>query len=864
MQNRVEGKVSGVTLSVLVTAAVLSLIHASWAATVAFQDGVNDYAGTTDTWIGSALPDTVNAASALVEWDGEDAGGQNYGLIRFDGIIESGAGQIPVGAMINSATLSYQVTNAGNSATVNVVLVDGITPEATWNNFGGDAGVQADEYGALVGTASGAAGMQSLDVTASVASWAVNPSLNKGWIFRPTGGTDGVEFISSNSSTVASRPKLSVTYTLLTAVDLTPDSINTVVGKANIPVTVSIPPAANSSNAVTVLVSTSDAAVVVPVGASGNTVVLMFAAGGSNQQTVALDIGQAGNATITTTNDAGLDNDSMQVVVAPGAVSTAPVFVNAGTGTTVPVKVSVTAGSNETRAVSVTLSTADAAVAVPAGATGGARTITFAAGGSSSQFVDVQCVQAGDTTVALSSDSGLSGATLPVHVFEGFNFTVTADPRTQVGRWAATLAAMQEKISSQGVFHMSPGDIDPPQPLRDAIDSCFGPAAVWYPGPGNHEVETASDMTWIRAEYQTDNGQRTALKYFTNQDGPAGTVETTFSWDYGNAHFISLNEYWNGGTAAGSDVGTDGNIVPALYDWLAADLAANTKPVVIVFGHEPAFPFNRHIGDSLDKYPDRRDAFWSLLQSYGVHAYFCGHTHFYSKYQSTPGGTWQIDVGNAGNDGGDGLTFANVIVTSTQVTYEIWRDKTGSWVKAETWSVPVGHRLIVNPESISRTVRLGSGLPNDTFTVGATGSGPIEYTVAVDGAPAWLSVHPASGVFSGTANGHEAVYSTSALAAGEYTAAIRITSPDVINSPRTIAVSVLVRPARADFDADNDVDQTDFGQLQSCLTGSPVSQTPPECMTANLNGDGVIDQGDISVFLTCFAGPDQPIPAACP
>src|SRR5690606_95584 len=112
---------------------------------------------------------------------------------------------------ITSATLLYEVVNTGNAASVHEVLVDWQPPNpTTYNNFGGDAGVQEDEYGVLVGSASGAAGMQSLDVTSSIVAWKANPGANRGWIFRPTGGTDGVEFSSSNHGTSSVRPKLVV------------------------------------------------------------------------------------------------------------------------------------------------------------------------------------------------------------------------------------------------------------------------------------------------------------------------------------------------------------------------------------------------------------------------------------------------------------------------------------------------------------------------------------------------------------------------------------------------------------------------------------------------------------------------------
>lgn len=286
---------------------------------------------------------------------------------------------------------------------------------------------------------------------------------------------------------------------------------------------------------------------------------------------------------------------------------------------------------------------------------------------------------------------------------ESFRLTATADQRGYVSAFDAVLLQMQAKVGGIGAFHVSPGDIDPPNYSRIRIDARFGTHSVWYPGIGNHEAETAEDMTWLRTEYNSGNGGRVPLKVYTNQDGPTGTVETNYSWDYGNVHFIMLNQYWDGGTVAGSDVAADGDVVPALRNWLAANLAATAKPVIIVFGHEPAYPFNQFVGDSLDKYPANRDAFWNLLESDPrVKAYICGHTNYYSKYQKPGGRVWQIDLGNAGNDNGDGKTFLDVVIDPNEVRFDIWRDGgTGTFARTDTWSVPATEPVPVDVASPS-------------------------------------------------------------------------------------------------------------------------------------------------------------------
>ena len=73
--------------------------------------------------------------------------------------------------------------------------------------------------------------------------------------------------------------------------------------------------------------------------------------------------------------------------------------------------------------------------------------------------------------------------------------------------YGALLAQMKEKLGGQGVFQASPGGIfNSPAKLRSRIDSKFGAEAIWYPGAGNHEKETAADMARLRAEYATGHG----------------------------------------------------------------------------------------------------------------------------------------------------------------------------------------------------------------------------------------------------------------------------------------------------------------------------------------------------------------------
>jgi len=261
-----------------------------------------------------------------------------------------------------------------------------------------------------------------------------------------------------------------------------------------------------------------------------------------------------------------------------------------------------------------------------------------------------------------------------------FTFVVSADMRKYSGSgWYDTQQYFRGACKAiaalgGGAFMVSPGDIDPPGDVEWTIKQYIGQDYLWYPLVGNHEAETAADMAWLRA-YDYDPNGDTPPNVINS--GPPGCEETTYSFDYGNSHFVALNEYCDGI----SDTGTDGDVVDALYSWLVDDLNATDKRHIFVFGHEPAYPQPdadsgrlRHLGDSLDGHPANRDLFWNLLKDKGVVAYICGHTHSYSAVAVD--GVWQLDVGHARGLGDTGAqsTFVIIRVDGDVVTFEAYRD----------------------------------------------------------------------------------------------------------------------------------------------------------------------------------------------
>lgn len=224
-------------------------------------------------------------------------------------------------------------------------------------------------------------------------------------------------------------------------------------------------------------------------------------------------------------------------------------------------------------------------------------------------------------------------------------FSACADMRQFTGKNPAWFRGLCEALREGGAgkLMITPGDADPPDRTWRTIQTFIGPDYLWYPAVGNHDAQQKQVMAWYRRYNHAGNTLPGIVNY-----GPLNCYETTYSFNQGPAHFVILNEYFDGK----SDTGTNGTISEALYNWLIADLKQNKKPYVFVIGHEPAFPqpdtdngYERNQHASLNRNPKARDRFWKALQDFQVTAYICGHTHSYSAKLIQ--NVWQIDVGHA-------------------------------------------------------------------------------------------------------------------------------------------------------------------------------------------------------------------------
>ena len=111
-------------------------------------------------------------------------------------------------------------------------------------------------------------------------------------------------------------------------------------------------------------------------------------------------------------------------------------------------------------------------------------------------------------------------------------------------------------------------------------------------------------------------------------NGPAGEKNLTYSLTHKNAFIVAVDQY----------VDEEQHIN---QEWLDKQFAANTKPHVFVFGHEPAFEALHE--DCIGAEPHVRDRFWASIEKAGGRTYFCGHDHFYDHARAD-------DDGDPGND----------------------------------------------------------------------------------------------------------------------------------------------------------------------------------------------------------------------
>ncbi len=178
-----------------------------------FQQGVNNYIVTVDTYLSEANAGTSYGTSAEVQVDVWD-GATDYttqGLIRFDDIFGSGGTQIPDNVYTSSASMTVNVSDGAANITMHEMLT-GWSGTSTWDSVSGGISTNDIEASSTAASrlsnpaSSGSVTFHSLED--SIQAWMDGSLANNGWAIV-SDSDNGWDMDSSESS---NQPLLTVNY----------------------------------------------------------------------------------------------------------------------------------------------------------------------------------------------------------------------------------------------------------------------------------------------------------------------------------------------------------------------------------------------------------------------------------------------------------------------------------------------------------------------------------------------------------------------------------------------------------------------------------------------------------------------------
>lgn len=196
----------------------------------AFQDGINGYGGTRDTWVNEDDPDRSYGQDDTETSDDDTANSifsdyRGQGLVRFDGIFSEtpSEGTIPPGATIFSAIITIDIADDVDTPffdpffRVHPVLVPW-EEDSTWNSLDDGLSVGTDLGSAIAefsgDNADNGDTMRRIDVTGLVQAWS-DGQPNYGVAILPEiidGNDDGIRIWTREFANPLLRPRLEITY----------------------------------------------------------------------------------------------------------------------------------------------------------------------------------------------------------------------------------------------------------------------------------------------------------------------------------------------------------------------------------------------------------------------------------------------------------------------------------------------------------------------------------------------------------------------------------------------------------------------------------------------------------------------------
>lgn len=207
---------------------------------------------------------------------------------------------------------------------------------------------------------------------------------------------------------------------------------------------------------------------------------------------------------------------------------------------------------------------------------------------------------------------------------------------------------------------------------------------------------------------------------------------------------------------------------------------------------------------------------------------------------------WQKDQANIANGGHYSGTTTPVLTVSSANSSDAASYRC---VVSNPWGSTLSNGATLTVRAITSITQQPSSVvtsPGTTasFAVTATGDGTLSYRWQKDGVDL-----ADNAVYAGATTANLTVSNCTTNEVGTYRCLVTGNCGTVQSDPASLS---LTQPG--DFDDDADVDQEDFAIMQACL-GTWSASADPVCGKADLNGDDMITNPDVTRFIGCMSGP---------
>ena len=174
--------------------------------------------------------------------------------------------------------------------------------------------------------------------------------------------------------------------------------------------------------------------------------------------------------------------------------------------------------------------------------------------------------------------------------------------------------------------------------LYYGYDEIF-PRVPFMPTPGNHDYNSVSPIanTLHPSAHKGPYYDIVEVPTQGEMGGKVSGTELYYSFNYSDAHFISLNSELGSITNSTHDwIGANPTSVfkgSPMLEWLIDDLEQNEQKWTVVYFHQPPHTAGSHSSETFYEVYMKamRENFLPVLERYGVDVVMCGHSHVYER-----------------------------------------------------------------------------------------------------------------------------------------------------------------------------------------------------------------------------------------